>query len=61
MTDSNSITVGYEENTPMGCVYIAISDKGLCRINTDSSSIEQFAQEVEEIYPNKTVIFDNKK
>ena len=61
MTDSNSIIIGYEENSPVGCVYIAVSDKGLCRISTDSASIEQFAQEMEEVYPNKTVIFDNEK
>ena len=45
----------------MGCVYIAVSDKGLCRISTDSASIEQFAQEMEEVYQNKAVIFDNEK
>jgi len=61
MTDFNSITIGYEENTPMGRVYIALSHRGLCRVSTDSASLEQFAQEVEEFYPNKTVIFDNKK
>ena len=61
MTESNSIIIGFEENTPMGYVYIAVSDKGLCRVNSDSSSIEQFAQEVEEIYPDKNVIFDNKQ
>ena len=61
MADSNSITIGFEENTPLGHVYIAVSDEGLCRVSTESASIEQFAQEVEEIYPDKRVIFDNKK
>lgn len=61
MTALNSITIGYEENTPMGRIYIALSHRGLCRVSTDSASIEQFAQEVEEIYPNKKVIFDNEK
>jgi len=45
----------------MGHVYIAVSNEGLCRVSTESASIEQFAQEVEEIYPDKRVIFDNKK
>lgn len=61
MNDSNLIFIGYEENTPMGYIYIAVSDKGLCMVNSNSSSIEQFAQEVEEIYPDKEVIFDNNR
>ena len=61
MNDSNLIFIGYEENTPMGYLYIAVSDKGLFMVNSNSSSVEQFAQKVEEIYPDKEVIFDNNR
>ena len=59
MHQSNSILIGYCDNTPLGRVYLALSDRGLCRVSTDSVSIEEFAEKIEEIYPAMKVVFDN--
>ena len=56
---SNSIVIGYFDNTPLGRVYLALSERGLCRVSTDSESIEEFAEKVEETYPAINVVIDN--
>lgn len=55
----NSIHIGYLEESPFGRIYLAVSVHGLCKVSSVSQTIEQFAEEVEEIYPSLEIIFDN--
>ena len=55
----NSIHIGYLEESPFGRIYLAVSVHGLCKVSSESQTIVQFAEEVEEIYPSLEIIFDN--
>ena len=55
----NSIHIGYLEESPFGRIYLAVSVHGLCKVSSESQTITQFAEEVEEIYPSVEIIFDN--
>ena len=56
---TNPIHIGYLEESPVGRIYLAVSVHGLCKVSSESQSITQFAEEVEEIYPSKKIIFNN--
>ena len=55
----NSIHIGYLEESPFGRIYLAVSVHGLCKVSSESQTITQFAEEVEEIYPSVEILFDN--
>ena len=56
---TNPIHIGYLEESPFGRIYLAVSVHGLCKVSSESQSITQFAEEVEEIYPDMEIIFNN--
>ena len=56
---TNPIHIGYFEESPFGRIYLAVSVHGLCKVSSESQSITQFAEEVEEIYPDMEIIFNN--
>jgi len=53
------IHIGYLEDSPFGRIYLAVSVHGLCKVSSESQTITQFAEEVEEIYPSVEIIFNN--
>ena len=55
----DQIHIGYLEESPFGRIYLAVSVHGLCKVSSESQSITQFAEEVEEIYPDMEIIFNN--
>ena len=56
---TNAIHIGYLEESPLGRIYLAVSVHGLCKVSSESQTITQFAEEVEEIYPSMEIIFNN--
>ena len=56
---TNQVHIGYLEESPFGKIYLAVSPHGICRVSSESQSITQFAEEVEEIYPSMEIIFNN--
>lgn len=55
----NPIHIGYFDESPFGRIYLAVSAHGLCKVSSESETITQFAEEVEELYPSAEIIFDN--
>ena len=56
---NNKVCVGYLEESPLGRIYLAVSVPGLCKVSTESQSIDHFVEEVEDLYPSMEIIFDN--
>jgi len=56
---TDQIHIGYLEESPFGRIYLAVSVHGLCKVSSESQTITQFVEEVEEIYPSVEIIFDN--
>ena len=56
---TNQVHIGFLEESPFGKIYLAVSPHGICRVSSESQSITQFAEEVEEIYPTMEIIFNN--
>ncbi len=55
----NRVNIGSLEESPLGRIYLAVSVHGLCKVSSESQSIDQFVEAVEEIYPSVEIIFDN--
>ena len=55
----NKVYIGFLDESPFGRIYLAVSVHGLCKVSSQSRSIAQFAEEVEEIYPSTEIVFNN--
>jgi len=56
---TDQIHIGYLEESPFGRIYLAVSVHGLFKVSSESQTINQFAEEIEEIYPSVEIIFNN--